>query len=157
MVSYLASYNITNNSPYGPPHTYGRVWLDIEGPGLYWGSDHSANANFIQELLSTAASLHLDVGIYTSASQWIPIVGSWTGGAAYPLWCTWCTVCLRAVIVYSQAQRPRVSPCCADANYDGEENFDDFRPFNGWTSPHIKQYSGSGSECGMTVDLDWFP
>jgi hypothetical protein len=45
-INYLASYNITNNSPYGPPHTFGMLWFDIEGPG-YWDSDPSANVNFL--------------------------------------------------------------------------------------------------------------
>ena len=27
-------------------------WLDIEGPGTYWGSDTSANAAFFEDLLA---------------------------------------------------------------------------------------------------------
>lgn len=172
MVTYLESYNITNNSPYGPPHTYGRLWLDIEGP-QYWSSSQTSNRNFIQGLIDEANSLGLALGIYTSESQWTPIVGDWNGGSSYMLWCTF--------QVLAALWRVLVAPVCvcvwyplppacsrahtacppplpaspADANYDGEQSFSDFSPFGGWSQPSIKQFSGSGNICGVSVDEDW--
>ena len=40
------------------------------------------------------------------------------------------------------------------AHYDNVQTFDDFKPFGGWTNPHIKQYVGLGTVCGVTVDLN---
>lgn len=37
-------------------HSYGMLWLDIEGP-QYWHSDHSSNINFIQGMLNEAKAL----------------------------------------------------------------------------------------------------
>lgn len=53
VVSYLASYNVTNRSPYGPPHTYGMIWFDIEGPE-YWGNPDD-NVAFIQGCVGASA------------------------------------------------------------------------------------------------------
>jgi hypothetical protein len=96
----------------------------------------------------------LDIGVYTSDSQWVPIMGSYTGGSSYPLWY---------------------------AHYDGEPNFDDFSPFNGWSSPYMKanppwfppiscfwrvltlfglvvqQFSESGAKCSVSYDINWHP
>lgn len=71
-------------SKYGPPHSFGMIWFDIEGP-QYWGARDN-NIAFIQGLINEAESLGLHVGIYTSESQWEPITGNWAGGARYPLW-----------------------------------------------------------------------
>jgi hypothetical protein len=75
------------------------IWFDIEGPGLYWGGDQGANAQFMQGLIDEANALGkclpkesfvteigLSFGIYTSYSQWNPIMGDYSGGSAYPLW-----------------------------------------------------------------------
>ena len=86
LISYLRGYNITCRSHYGPPHTFGMLWLDIEAPQI-WSHDQAVNQKFIQGLMDEAADLGIPLGVYTSASQWIPIVGDWTGGAKYPLWC----------------------------------------------------------------------
>eukprot|EP01027_Heterolobosea_sp_BB2_P015542 GEZU01022227.1.p1 GENE.GEZU01022227.1~~GEZU01022227.1.p1 ORF type:complete len:250 (-),score=65.00 GEZU01022227.1:135-812(-) len=108
----------------------GMLWFDIEGPGTYWGGSCSENINFISTLISTAESLGFKVGIYTSATQWSPIACNNVFASKLPLW-------------YS--------------HYDGVQSFDDFVPFGGWARPAIKQYSGTGSICGASVDLDWYP
>jgi len=110
--------------------TYGMLWLDIEGPGTYWSGDQGANANFFQALLNEGEAQGIKIGVYTSASQWGPIMGSYTGGSAYPLWY---------------------------AHYDGNPSFDDFSPFGGWSQPAIKQYQGSTSICGCGVDYNYYP
>mmetsp|Transcript_18241 Transcript_18241/g.25540 ORF Transcript_18241/g.25540 Transcript_18241/m.25540 type:complete len:216 (+) Transcript_18241:88-735(+) len=118
MIDYLNSYNCK----------WGMVWFDIEGP-QYWSSSTQNNVNFMQSMLNEGHTLGLNMGIYTSQSQWQPIMGSWTGGSGYPLWY---------------------------AHYDDNPSFSDFVPFNGWSSPAIKQYYGDASMCGCDVDLDWY-
>ncbi|EGC34142.1 hypothetical protein DICPUDRAFT_88463 [Dictyostelium purpureum] len=120
MVNYLKSYNAN----------YGMVWLDIEGPGTYWSSNQGANQAFFNELVSGLESVGAHIGIYTSESQWEPIMGDWSGGAKYPLWY---------------------------AHYDGNPSFSDFSPFAGWSSPAIKQYNDQGLNCGVGADLNWYP
>lgn len=65
------------------------LWLDIEGT-QYW-SDQATNRAFFNSMISGAVSAGVHIGIYTSASQWTPIMGSFTGGAGYPLWYAHCT------------------------------------------------------------------
>lgn len=38
------------------------------------------------DLLAEAKALGIHVGIYTSESQWGPIMNNWSGGSGYPLW-----------------------------------------------------------------------
>ena len=40
----------------------------------------------MEGLLSEAESLGVNIGIYTSESQWGPIMGNYSGGSQYPLW-----------------------------------------------------------------------
>ncbi|MDP2434536.1 MAG: GH25 family lysozyme [archaeon] len=48
---------------------FGQFWLDIEGT-QYWTGSQSANQAFFQGLVSAAHSNGLNLGVYTSASQW---------------------------------------------------------------------------------------
>lgn len=66
------------------------LWLDIEGTG-YW-KDQAYNRNFFSGLISGAASAGVNLGVYTSASQWNPIMGSFTAGSGFPLWYAHCTL-----------------------------------------------------------------
>merc|ERR1712000_74159 len=126
MVNYLKQYKIHARG--NPPASYGMCWLDIEGT-QYWGSQ-SSNRAFFTDLVNAAKSNGVPLGVYTSESQWGPIMGDWNGGAGLPLWY---------------------------AHYDGEASFSDFRPFGGWSKPAIKQYRGSTSLCGAGVDENWYP
>jgi len=119
MVSYLQSYQCK----------YSTIWFDIEGPGTYWSNTPSNNVNFIQQLFDEAHALTQKFGVYTSASQWNPITGDWTGGSSYPLW-------------YAQ--------------YNNEPNYNGFTSFGGWKSPSMKQYQGDVSKCSLDIDLDWY-
>jgi len=108
---------------------YSTMWLDIEQSNL-WGSV-SANQAFFQDMLAAAKFHGLNIGVYTSASQWVPIMGSsYSGGSAYPLWY---------------------------AHYDNNPSFSDFSGFGGWSRPTMKQYNGDQTLCNVGVDLNWYP
>jgi len=107
----------------------GQIWIDIEGT-QYWGPTPSANVAFIRELVEEVRAQNYSVGIYTSASQWNPITGSSTELGDIQLWY---------------------------AHWDKKDNFSDFKPFGGWTSPVIKQYVGDANECGAGIDRNWKP
>jgi len=117
MISSLKSYSAK----------YNKLWFDIEGP-QYWSTDVSTNVAFMTELIKTATSLGVTFGIYTSESQWQPIMGTSTIGSPFELWY---------------------------AHYDNSKSFSDFTPFNGWKTPTMKQYNGDSTLCGVGVDLDW--
>ncbi|KAM9966855.1 hypothetical protein ACTFIR_007090 [Dictyostelium discoideum] len=117
LVNYMKGYNAN----------YGMVWLDIEGPGEYWSDDQGANAAFFESLVSGLESAGAHIGVYTSESQWSPIMGGYTGGSKFPLWY---------------------------AHYDGNPSFSDFSGFGGWSSPAIKQYDDTGDSCGLGFDLN---
>jgi len=108
--------------------TFGMIWFDIEGT-QYWTKSETSNRAFFEGLVAEAKRLDVNFGIYSSASQWTPIFGSYNGGAAYQLWY---------------------------AHYDGVQSFADFVPFGGWTKPAIKQYAGDKSACGLGIDLNWY-
>lgn len=125
-ISYLQGYNVTVGG--GSPNGFSSFWFDIEGP-QYWSSNPSDNQNFMQGLIDAGNDLGLSMGVYTSASQWGPIMDNWTGASSLPLWY---------------------------AHYDNDPGFDDFSPFGGWSSPTAKQYNGDTTLCGVGVDLDYF-
>eukprot|EP01113_Clastostelium_recurvatum_P011213 TRINITY_DN1566_c0_g1_i1.p2 TRINITY_DN1566_c0_g1~~TRINITY_DN1566_c0_g1_i1.p2 ORF type:complete len:108 (-),score=17.85 TRINITY_DN1566_c0_g1_i1:62-385(-) len=106
------------------------IWLDIEGPGTYWGSNQAANQNFIGALAAEGAKLGYKIGVYTSASQWSPIVGSWSGLSSLPVWY---------------------------AHYDNTQNFNDFKPFGGWSHPYAKQFADGPAVCGVGADHNYRP
>jgi len=109
--------------------TFGMLWFDIEGPQYWMGQED--NQVFMNGLIAEGRAMGVNLGIYSSASQWDPIFGgSYSSGSGLPLWY---------------------------AHYDGEPNFNDFVPFGGWSSPAIKQYHGTTAVCGFDIDQDWYP
>jgi len=108
---------------------YNRFWLDIEGP-QYWTSDVGTNVAFFNGLISQLQAMGQNIGVYTSASQWDPIMGGSTSGSPFPLWY---------------------------AHYDDNPSFSDFSPFGGWSQPSLKQFDGDASVCSADVDLNWGP
>ena len=118
-----AVQNLQNNNV-----QFGMLWLDIEGT-QYW-MDVGSNQQCFSDMADAASNMGVSVGVYTSASQWGPIMGDWSGGSSYPLWY---------------------------AHYDGSTDFSDFSPFGGWSQPAIKQYQGDASLCGAGVDMNWYP
>ena len=109
---------------------YGMLWLDIEG-SQYWYSDTSKNVNFIQELVNESKALNITVGIYSGNSQWTPITGSSKAFSNLPIWY---------------------------AHYENTPNpsYSDWVPFGGWASPAIKQFKGTTSICGASVDENFY-
>lgn len=107
---------------------YGMLWLDIEGT-QYWSSSQSNNINFITRMANRGDQLGVHLGVYTSKSQWTPIAGSSTCLSKYPLWY---------------------------AHYDGKASFSDFSAFGGWSRPNIKQYQGTTSICGASIDKNFY-
>eukprot|EP01112_Ceratiomyxa_fruticulosa_P001740 TRINITY_DN11904_c0_g1_i1.p1 TRINITY_DN11904_c0_g1~~TRINITY_DN11904_c0_g1_i1.p1 ORF type:complete len:350 (-),score=81.66 TRINITY_DN11904_c0_g1_i1:213-1262(-) len=106
------------------------LWLDISAPTT-WPTTPSSNQIVFQQLVSTAVQLNFAVGVYTTQNDWFTIMGStFTSGSSLPL---------------------------TYAYLDGEENFDDFVPFAGWTQPHGKQYKANVNMCSTTVDFDYRP
>jgi len=108
--------------------TFGMLWLDIEG-SQYW-MDQGSNQQFFSGLVAQAQDMGVHLGVYTSYSQWNPIMGAWDGGSGLPIWY---------------------------ANYDGAPNFNDWFAFAGWNTPAIKQYNGDVGACGFDIDQNWYP
>jgi len=143
-----ASLNSTSSENLGA--TFGMLWFDIEGT-QYWSSSASSNVNFLQSMVNEAKARGVSIGmnyfnsfahqttaylltmsitgIYSSNSQWSPIMGGSTAFSKYPLWY---------------------------AHYDYKDNFSDFSPFAGWSKPNIKQYQGTTSVCSASVDLNFY-
>jgi len=109
---------------------YGMLWLDIEG-SQYWYSDTAKNVNFIQELVNESKALNITLGIYSSNSQWTPITGSSKAFSTLPIWY---------------------------AHYENTPNpsYSDWAPFGGWMKPAIKQFKGTTSICGASVDENFY-
>ena len=42
------------------------------------------------------------------------------------------------------------------AHYDGNPSFSDFKPFGGLSSPAIKQYKGTTSYCGASIEENYY-
>jgi len=87
--------------------------------------------NFFEKLVTECLGLGMLVGVYTSKSQWDPIMGdsySYAANKGLALWY---------------------------AHYDNTPSFYDFVPFGGWTTPFAKQYAGDVATCGADVDKNW--
>jgi len=116
--------------------SYDRLWFDIEtnpdGSCSWSQGSASQNCQFLQTMIQTAQGMGVAVGIYASSYMWSSIMGaSCTVGADLPIWY---------------------------AGYTGVPSFSDWRPFGGWTSPTIHQYSDSSSianGCGFGADANW--
>ena len=87
--------------------------------------------------------------MYTSDSQWNPIMGSgYNGGSSAQLWYNICM--LQYIKQHCDNGSYRY------AHYDGDPSFSDFSSFGGWSRPTIKQYAGDASVCGVDIDKDWY-
>jgi len=121
------------NTPRG---TFGKIWMDIESNpsgGCGWGGDHSANCQYVGELIDAARSAGLNVGVYSSVGEWETVVGSSCSIGAQkgvPIWY---------------------------ARYNGIKDYADWIPFGGWSSSSIAihQYADTiGGLCGVSADAN---
>ena len=130
MIDSLSSANVN----------YGAVWLDIEenpDSGCSWAdNDIDTNCDIIIALGNTTAANGINIGVYSSYYEWGNVFFSDYTACSQPAQYGW-------KLWY--------------ADYDGEQNFDDFEAFGGWSSPIMKQYYGDASECGLDVDLNYIP
>mmetsp|Transcript_18862 Transcript_18862/g.31557 ORF Transcript_18862/g.31557 Transcript_18862/m.31557 type:complete len:236 (+) Transcript_18862:231-938(+) len=139
-ISYLAAHDVkvlkkgqlreeAGNSTDGKlGATVGMLWIDVEGT-QYWSSSTSSNVNFLTDMVNEGVKKGYNIGIYSSKSQWDPIMGGSTAFSSYPLWYP---------------------------HYDYDPSFSDFTAFGGWTSPAIKQYQGTTSFCSASVDKNYY-
>jgi hypothetical protein len=110
------------------------VWMDIEGTE-YWSSSCSSNQSWLSDAINEINSLYKGcglsscVGIYTSESQWSPIMCNTFEFSRHQLW--W-------------------------AYHDYEASFSDFTPFGGWGEPNMKQYKGTTYICSTAIDEDYY-
>nr|CDJ98453.1 Glycoside hydrolase domain containing protein [Haemonchus contortus] len=110
------------------------VWIQVTSP-VNWYVTSSLNINFINSILSRASQYGLTIGIYTNVNEWNQITGSATISNAM-LW-------------YWNTYGSGVSN-------ETPANFNDFRPFAGWTYPSVKQFGQVESVCGITVNRDTY-
>eukprot|EP00347_Sterkiella_histriomuscorum_P021923 403332301 len=115
---------------------YGQIWVDVEtnpSPGCSWsGHTGASNCQYLSEMVSAIKSQGKVPGIYATYYMWESIMGganACTSLSGVPLWY---------------------------AHYDNSASFSDFKAFGGWTKPHIKQYKGTTTACGVGVDLNFY-
>eukprot|EP01033_Poteriospumella_lacustris_P003648 gene3649-2630_t len=135
-IDYLSSHNVrmlkegelreSSNSTVGA--SVGMLWLDVEGT-QYWSSSTSANVNFLSAMVQRGKERGVSLGIYSSASQWNPIMGGSSAFSYLPLWY---------------------------AHYDMNPSFSDWYSFGGWSKPAIKQYAGDQYFCSAGVDKNYY-
>lgn len=121
-----------------PGNLYDTIWIDVEtnpSSGCSWADhDYSSNCAFIMETVNAIKAKGKKVGIYASRYMWGTILGSYDAcgqaSVGVPLWY---------------------------AHYDNVPSFADFTAFAGWKIPTIKQYLGTSSLCGASVDRNWHP
>jgi len=108
------------------------VWLDVEGIYKYWSRDLKVNQKFFEQMMTAVKTKYkqYSVGVYTSSSQWTPIMSrTYDGGSHLPLWY---------------------------AFYDNRAEHTGFKPFGGWLVPRLKQFSENKKLCGITFDENVF-
>lgn len=113
-----------NNAPFDT------LWFDIEG-AMYWHSAHSANFQFLKDMIRGAENADIDFGIYCNWYTWSSLFGAYSLNNPPKLWYP---------------------------HYDGKPDFSDFKPFGGFTKPLIKQFSDKGAKCHANgYDINWSP
>lgn len=138
-IDYLASHSMylngtkehlaaTNGTALGAK--IGMLWLDVEGT-QYWSSSASSNINFLQGMVDEGKKRGVSLGVYTSSSQWSPIMGGTSQFSNLPLW-------------YAHWDFT-FSPCTSD-----------FKSFGGWSKPAMKQYAGDQSFCSAGYDKNCY-
>lgn len=64
---------------------YGMLWLDVEGVN-YWQTQ-AFNRRFLEDMMNEGRRLGVKMGVYSSKSQWGPIMGlDYRGASHLPMW-----------------------------------------------------------------------
>jgi hypothetical protein len=114
---------------------FGQLWIDVEQCDGCW-NDADSNVAYIKDCVSTAQSLGVTVGIYSSYYEWQQTVGGQGGFSDLQLWVCiprlWGVVCVGRWLTLLVVQY---------AHYDGNANFSDSwaYQFGGWAQPAMKQ------------------
>jgi hypothetical protein len=103
-----------------------RYWQDYEDE-IEGYSTREVVAH-IRQAIAACDHLGVAAGIYTRRGWWEPNTDGCTEFSHLPLW---------------------------DAFYDGVPSMDYFRKYSGWEKPLMKQYTGTESVGGQTLDLSW--
>jgi GH25 family lysozyme M1 (1,4-beta-N-acetylmuramidase) len=130
--AYSVFYNMTKTlASKGVKYRY--LYFDVEEcpPSQCWYSDPKQNAQFLSDAIAGATAAGAKCAIYANWNDWSALMGTNSSFSHYPLWYP---------------------------HYDGVASFADFKPFGGWTTPHMKQY-GDASDvgCYSNVDVNWAP
>ena len=113
-----------------------RFWLDVEPCSGCWDSDQNSNINYVSDLATAAVNAFgsSKVGLYTSSGSWSQVVGNNRRANinALPLWY---------------------------AHWDGKQDMSDSwaYSFGGWSSAHLKQFTGGTKVCGLDIDNNYLP
>ena len=108
-----------------------KIWLDVERRA--WDTDLVKNRQVVIDMMSVNLPENFEFGIYSNYLNWQDIVGldwDYPSMRGLPLWY---------------------------AHYDNKADFSDFESFGGWTTPFMKQFQGTHTNCDMGIDYDWFP
>jgi hypothetical protein len=112
------------------------IWLQVTSP-INWSNNVQTNVNLITSFVSRANQNGVSAGIYTNWYDWQQITGSYTGFSSLRLW-YW----------NAYGQGP---------NAEAQASFDDFRAFDGWSRPAVKQFALNEALCGLTLNRDVYP
>ena len=108
-----------------------RLWLDAED------QTHPYNEAQLQDCVTVCKLAGIPCGIYTGRWWWVPQTGNSQAFAHLPLW--------HAEYVTNDPQaRLDLAPDPGDG----------FQPYGGWTRPTIRQFQGTSTLCGHSVDLN---
>lgn len=115
----------------GALNGHNRVWLDVEN-AAYWSTDCATNQQFVRDAVRAAEGFlsKEQIGFYTNANYWEPIMCGTTEFSEHPLWFP-----------------------SNDNTPDLETNF---KPTGGWEKATMKQYSLDAPICGeKSVDSSY--
>lgn len=114
--------------------------------------------DFVSTLKTTLRGRGVTVGTYSSEYEWGATVGAdCTSLSDTDIWYAHydgvsgaSTHASPQAIATHRAHRSHLSGVQSTG-------FGDWVPFGGWHAPTAKQYSGTGSVCGFSADLDYMP
>jgi len=117
---YFTEDEICNTVAGGLPAKFdGTVWLEVKNERSLWSQDVKFRLGYLDKLVKVCQSHGLKVGIYSSAANWVGVLGYLGIG----------TDTLNAVPVWY-------------SNSNGKADFDDFDSigFGAWNAPTMKSY-----------------